>query len=498
MRASAALQRELTRERFPIWNIQATVDRSASEPVTKEPRWERVPAQEQLTPLLCRLGDRSPATVVITTNRSDGGRNLRLTIARGFSTGAWILSMTVVLILGNLPTCAAADQETFNVNSPIQYLKSSTLGSTDKPETLDSTPLFASGMIEVANAHSFIAHFTSPPADPKFKDDRVTILHVLRWADDEHKTVKFQKWYVYDPNEKLNGSFYLSSAQSRFAGDAITGKTSFRLIYMHFNHVLGAPSESIGPDPTGVTTDLVLKTPISYKVATTKKQTQFAQDTQTLLQILTGSKVEAAENDYVLGYYSVFDFQSQYETSQITVSATLQGSNKPASDNTTGKSQKSSSTDANQLATHTYNNERPSWIGLSFAVPLTSYKDASYSQTANMVTPKTINRQNVYAAFDFYAPPVIPSLTSFRYLPHLLFGMPIKGQPLRNTMLGLGVGLRWLEPFAGLVFDYQEIPSSTATSTTNRLALKLVWGLNVSVSSVSKALTSKSSTTTSK
>lgn len=409
-------------------------------------------------------------------------------------------TLILALLLGSFAApCIGADTESFTVNSPIKGVYASTLGLKGTAlNALDSLPLFKSGEVDVKKAPVFIAEFVTMG-----KDSRVTILHVLRWADDQHKTVKFQKWYVYDPTAKNTGGFYLATKQSLFEGNAITGKTKFRLIYLHLNHVLGAPSESVTPDPTGATTDLVLKTPISYKVVITKQQTQFVQDSQTLLKIIGGS-FGAQADDFALGYSSVFEFDSQYQTSLVTVSATLQGGSSPGgvtpdanANSATKPTQDKSATAANQLATQSYNNEKPSWIGLSVAVPLTSYKDASYDQTGGTISPKTINRQNIYAVADFYYPRVIPTFTNLRWLPHPLFGMPLKGQPLRNTMAGFGMGLHWLEPFAAVVFDDQEIPSSNKTATTNHMVYKLVWGLNISVSSAYKALSaSKSSAAT--
>jgi hypothetical protein len=92
-------------------------------------------------------------------------------------------------------------------------------------------------------------------------------------------------------------------------------------------------------------------------------------------------------------------------------------------------------------------------------------------------------------------PPVQPSWTAIRYIPHPFFGMPIKKQPLRNTTLGLGMGWRWLEPFGSVVFNVQQ-RKDAAGKLKNHPVYKGAWGLKISVSDVAKAL--KNSTTKAK
>lgn len=148
-------------------------------------------------------------------------------------------------------------------------------------------------------------------------------------------------------------------------------------------------------------------------------------------------------------------------------------------------------TDANELAKRTYINERPAWFGFSFAVPLNSYRDVSYNETLSLLQPKTVQRQNIYAVGNVYVPPLNVNQAQFRYVPHLMFGVPIEGQPLRHLMLGLGIGLNWAEPFAGVVFNRQQVPNDVGTDLHNRTVRKLVYGINIPVGAAVKALAKK-------
>jgi hypothetical protein len=70
--------------------------------------------------------------------------------------------------------------------------------------------------------------------------------------------------------------------------------------------------------------------------------------------------------------------------------------------------------------------------------------------------------------------------------------MPIKGQPLRNTLYGLSTGWRFFEPFFGVVLNVQQIKGSAPASVENHFVWKGVYGLNISISALGKALSSAS------
>lgn len=400
-------------------------------------------------------------------------------------------------VMVSLCFCAVAnadDQETNNVDSKILVLKASQLtpsavvAAAAAPPSLSGVEPYKSGQISVADAQRLINTLRGAQT----ADDRVTIIHILRWNNADHSVAKFQKWYVYDPSPP-KGNFYWTSAQTRFQSAIINGKTKFRLIYIHLNFDLNnnhgesfkTNLASHQDEPTH---------PVSYGVTVKKQQTQFVKDLISLLTILGAYTPQAAPAavDPEVGYFSVYEFDSQFKTSSITVTASH---NDPAKAG--GGEDVSGGSKSQQIATQTYANEGPSWIGLSFAVPLTSYKDLSYSQTNGSITTNTIDRQNIYAAVDFYLPPVQPGMTAFRYIPHPFFGMPIKKQPLRNTTAGLGMGWRWLEPFGSVVFNVQQRKTASG-SLTNHLVFKGAWGLKMSVSDVAKALKSNSSKSSSK
>jgi hypothetical protein len=385
-----------------------------------------------------------------------------------------VFALTFLLAATSGVSLAQTDTETFNVTSPIRVLGTE-LGS----QVNDTTEPYKSGQITAANAKAMLDAL-------KVATDRVTIIHILRWGDAGHKTLKFQNWYLYNPVASRT-TFYVKSKKQMFEDNNIPGVKNFRLVYIHLNFDLNNPSESISTTADGT----ALVHPVSYKIVITKEPTQFVQDFKTVLQIVGGGTATAGESAKP-GYWSVSEFSSAYQTSSLTITPSL---NQKTSDTIQGKTSDEASK-VSTLTPKTYANEKPSYLGLSFAVPVTSYKDVVYQSTGSTLAPKTITQQNIYLNLDLYYPPAQPGLMAFRYLPHPFIGLPIKGKVLDHTMLGLAFGLPWFEPYAGLVFDLQ---NGTTPDTSQRLTLKGTFGFKVSVSAIAKAVkkttnNSKSST----
>jgi len=398
----------------------------------------------------------------------------------------------------------AQSTETFTVNSPIQKLTGpifDTIHAAGQPPNNQGVLTRAQLTSLIAAINGAMAEQPVPPKSPA----RTVIVHYLKWNNADHNEVAFQKWYVVDPSLGKS-SIYLESEADSLQRTVISGQKNFRLIYVHLDADLTVSVESFLTTAAAAGgTQTKLKVPISYNIKITKQNTQLAQDIQTLAQILGGGgAVAAAAAAPELGYYSAFDFNSNFSTSSINISAALPNStdkttnaNSTAAKNAAG-STPNGGTAANALATQAFTNERPAYVGLGVAVPLNSYRDLTYDQSGSTLTPKTVTRQNVYVTANLYLPPSAPGLMAVRWIPHPFFGLPIKGQPLRNMAAGLAFGLKWAEPFAGIVFDDQAQVSGTTTQ--NRWVRKGIFGLNISVSALKTALSSSSnkSTTTTK
>jgi hypothetical protein len=394
------------------------------------------------------------------------------------------------VVLFSAAFCTAqAKTNVYKVTSPIQSLNTQ-LGATID----DNTEPYKSGDL-TPNTKDVVALLNALGADPK----KTTIIHLLRWNDSPHTNVMFQKWYLYDPTPSKT-SFYLETQKQIFQQTAIAGRTDLQFIYIHLNFNLAANEAEWRSTPTVADPTPGLAHPINYTITVTKQQSQFIQDVQSLLQILkVVTPMAAAAATPAPGYFSVTTFHScsdalcsqQWPTSTITIAASLDSSNKIQSATATKDAKGNATSASGQLSSNTFHNEKPSWVGLSAGIPIKSYKDVTYQQSSGTLVPSTATQQNAYVFVDGYLPPVLPTLTAFRYIPHPFFGLPLKGKVFRHTMVGVGIGLHWVEPFGGLIFDTQNNQVTGPASTSSHVTYKGVFGVKMSISSLVTALKAK-------
>lgn len=410
-----------------------------------------------------------------------------------------LLIAALATVLAPLSIAAQEDPETFTPNGPILELRQSVLtqalaanaGAVRNTGALQWSQgdALISALCSAANATINKAN-TDNASTAGYKPattlgtqecQRTAFIHLLRFKDEDHEKTQYQKWFVRESVGAPFGEWLTKTRQGLFEASFVRGEQDFLFIYVHF---LSKDNEDY-KDANGE-----LKHKVGYEITVAKRRPQIISDAILLAQVLgvAGTGVTAASRepeDPIVAYFSIFPFHSSYSRSDLTIAATLQ----PKSAQPKGKAD---DTAANATVKKSYVNEKPQWVGLSIAVPLNSYRDVDYNQTNNSLEAKTVKRENVYAVGNLYLPPVDIGQTQFRWLPHLLFGVPIKGQPLRHLMAGAGIGLNWVEPFAGVVFNRQQIPvSAGSTQLQDHLVRKLVVGINIPIATAKAALTKK-------
>jgi hypothetical protein len=385
------------------------------------------------------------------------------------------LATAIALVLCSVSLAPAQSNSVVTaITSPVQTLDDTVFGGTtgdpNNPVIDTTKEPYYSGKLAESAAAGIIAKLGGDAS-------LTTIIHILRWGDVGHTKSKFDKWYIYDPQTAHNSFYFPRSAE--FTGTSIPGRTNLQLIYIHLNYDLTTGESEWKQATAGSPPKLIH--PVSYSVTVTQAQTQFLQDLKSILPIL-GFNIPAANHAPSPGYFALSNITSQWTTSTITVTASLDSGNKNANSQTTNQSTK--------LASRTFTNEKPSWIGFSAGVQITSYKDVTYQSSSGTVIPSSITSKDVYLFFDGYVPPVVPGLRLFRYIPNPTFGMPIKGKVLRHTMLGGAIGLKWIEPYGGVVFD-TENQQVKGTTHSNSLTIQPVFGLKISITAAAKALKGK-------
>jgi hypothetical protein len=388
-----------------------------------------------------------------------------------------------ILSIAFLPLAFAQDDpEKFTVNSPVVELRQNTLGTLiNATGVLHSTDAANLNAALCTATNNYLVSKGTPVSQQLTDCNRTTFYHIVKFEDADHEKIRSQQWYVHDTRQIQFGEFYTQSSQAQFEAAYVRGERNFQFIYVH---LLSTPGE---PFRNAMGT---LLHPVGYSITVTRRRPQFLTDAIALAGLVglpVPGAAAAAVADPVVGYFTVFQFESQFSRSDVTIAAKIGDEKKTPPDGGKGVQ-----TQANDSVKKAYVNEGPQWAGLSIAVPLTTYKDVEYNQTDNTLQAKTVKRENIYAVLNVYLPPVDVGQTRFRYLPHPLFGVPIKGQPLRHLMAGLAIGLNWVEPFAGVVFNRQQRPIAPGSTTLeDHLVRKLVFGVNIPIGAAKAALAKK-------
>jgi len=427
--------------------------------------------------------------------------------------GPSLLTLVSVFVAGCLIQVTAIGQstQTLTITSPLHALFDGDLGAavaTNPEAKVYSDGTFtqdaAAAMIDRLN-NEVKEQNGSLPADQAstlVPTDKPIIIHLVRFSNANHTALKFQQWYLYIPSalqQKYREGFYLQSKADRFKSTALPGVSNFGVLYIHLNYNLSDPNESLQEedDPSHPGKKKLSPNPnasqVSYTVGVTQAQTQFIQDLKTILQIagfVTPSGLKAASFNETLrpGYWAYADINSKFDTATITVTpayekgAEVKASAKPSNSTTAGEA----------FSPNTYSDEGPTYIGLSVAVPVNSYSDVTYNSTSHGLVPQSTSKKNAYGSFDVYYPPTLPSLASFRYIPHPFVALPFSGKIFYHPMLGLAVGTPWVEVYGGAVFDRED---GSINGVPQKTTVKWSAGIKISVSGFQKLLSAGTSKT---
>jgi hypothetical protein len=149
-----------------------------------------------------------------------------------------------------------------------------------------------------------------------------------------------------------------------------------------------------------------------------------------------------------------------------------------------------------QIGTQTYDNEGRYLYDFTLALPIKSYNDLSYDSTANGLTARTIQKNNLYAAFNFGLPRDTKNM-KFQLVPVLMYGIPITGQPLKHHLFAGSVGLNYVNFFVGATLDGKDFYHDFSQPLTGANVFRvwrthLTYGINFDVATIVKALTKTS------
>jgi hypothetical protein len=159
-------------------------------------------------------------------------------------------------------------------------------------------------------------------------------------------------------------------------------------------------------------------------------------------------------------------------------------------------------------------NEGRSRWDVSFIIPITGYQDLSFQAATsgpNIITSKTITRENAYGVFDLFLVPEDLISPPYVGIPHIVVGLPFAGQVFNKPYFAVGETLNFpqaigkvpflsklpvignlsqkdLPLFVRPVFGWVYNKEFPAGSTHSYRSLKPQWALELSFSSIKNAV----------
>jgi hypothetical protein len=152
-----------------------------------------------------------------------------------------------------------------------------------------------------------------------------------------------------------------------------------------------------------------------------------------------------------------------------------------------------------QRSKQQFDNEGRYWWDVSFALPLKSREDLTIDVDAGQVAAKKVEKTDLFAMINLGWPRDTKKL-QWQLVPSFVYGMPITGQPLKHHLVGLSLGLNYVQVIVGRRFDQITEVSTTEQGGTpvgvesppaqgEKWKRDWVWALNIPVGTVVKLFT---------
>ena len=146
-----------------------------------------------------------------------------------------------------------------------------------------------------------------------------------------------------------------------------------------------------------------------------------------------------------------------------------------------------------------FDNEGRYWWDVSFALPLESYDDLTIDVDAGQIAAKKVEKTDLFAVVNLGVRRDTKKL-QWQLIPSFVYGMPITGQPLEHHLVGLSLGLNYVQIIFGRRFDrITEVSTTTENGTPvgiesspeqgDKWTREWVWAINIPVGTVVKLFT---------
>lgn len=381
----------------------------------------------------------------------------------GGATGGTGSATTPVAAATDTPATAIIPDQQEQVRGTPQPLPDEAREYLQAPDAKIVNPTDALALIKLAaSPNTAISRFGTPDINDK---DFHCIIHVLHWADDG-KTVEKQNWYVY--NNGLAKSIGDRNWSNKDFGvrDRLFGVRKVWMLYVHLNRRVDASYD------------------VRYDFAITKKTPENLANLYRLFSLFVpGAQLASRDVRDVWGGGFI---PIQYVPSDVTVSANY------VAGGTVGKLDNP----------RKFDNEGLYWWDVSVGVPIRKISQLTFESTANTVTAKEVEKQNIFALLNLY--PFKRDLKNevFSWRPHFVGGVQIAKQPQNKILVGGGFGPYFANFYLGALFVKQEetqtlqegdpaTPAQVGADVRKRYKAQFAFGLNFPVRGIIEAFKKK-------
>jgi hypothetical protein len=295
--------------------------------------------------------------------------------------------------------------------------------------------------------------------------DDYVVIHIVKWKDlvagSQTQEVDKQNWYVYNSRKDWDDTGFATN-------NRIFGQKKFYLLYVHFNRNSGALYN------------------IRYSVKVASKISAYLDHLVQLGQLAGIGTSGGAAASSVTDVWNAHEFEVDYVPSDLTLTPTI------LPQAPSGKSV--------DLSAKTFDNEGKYHTDFSIGVPITKINELSYASNSNTLVPASVNKQSLFALFDFYPKAFDIKTSAWSQYPHVVAGVAMDNKPLQKALLGIGYGPIVAHFYAGLLLHTYQLPKGVGCGTipsvsqtngvpiSNRTCPEFSFGLNVAVGAIADTL----------
>jgi hypothetical protein len=293
------------------------------------------------------------------------------------------------------------------------------------------------------------------------------IIHILRWAGDPDKdtstserAVKVQNWYLYHKGKLEKGDNL-----------RLYGVPNITFLYIHLN----AAKNNVGLDYTPL-----------YEVEITKKKPAYIEHALGLAGLLINGLPQAnAAKGAATNHWAAFDNIKVPKTADISITA---------------RTRKGLDSVSQPISTQKFDNEGKYFVDFSVGVPINKVRasEVTFNGTNGTISPREVNRENLFAFINLHPRPVDIKKKSFTYYPYFVGGVALAKRPLSKIFVGTGFGPYIANFYVGALFSKDQLINNTTPSPQNmtgpityKYRSHLAVGINIPVGALVEKLKSK-------